>query len=149
MAINIEDHKAVLASDAIIFKDGKILLVKRKNEPHGWALPGGLVDPHETFYEAMERETREEVGLVVNDAELFAIADKPYRDPRGRTISCSFLVHDWAGDPHASDDADDYAWFSLEKVQEYDEDGLIAFDHAEIIESVYRFVAHAYGEVWA
>ena len=45
-------------------KEGKWLTVKETND-RGWWLPGGLVDPPESFFEAAIRETKEEAGVDV------------------------------------------------------------------------------------
>ena len=46
--------------DVIIEIKGKIVLIKRKNPPFGWALPGGFVDYGESFEDAAVREAFEE-----------------------------------------------------------------------------------------
>ena len=43
---------------------GAILLVRHTYVP-GWHFPGGAVDPGETVYEAVARETREETGIII------------------------------------------------------------------------------------
>ena len=43
-------------ADILIIKDGKIVLVKRRNPPLGWALPGGFVDEGESIEHAAIRE---------------------------------------------------------------------------------------------
>lgn len=52
--------------DIIIERDGGIILIERKNPPHGWALPGGFVDYGESLESAARREALEEVGLIVD-----------------------------------------------------------------------------------
>ena len=42
--------------DSIIRYQGGIVLIERKNEPAGWALPGGFVDIGESLEEAAVRE---------------------------------------------------------------------------------------------
>jgi ADP-ribose pyrophosphatase YjhB (NUDIX family) len=44
--------------DVIVEIDGKILLIKRKNPPFGWAIPGGFVDYGESAEDAAVREIR-------------------------------------------------------------------------------------------
>ncbi|HMK65070.1 MAG TPA: NUDIX hydrolase, partial [Thermodesulfobacteriota bacterium] len=49
--------------DLIIEINGRVVLIKRKNPPWGWALPGGFVDYGETLEQAAIREAREETSL--------------------------------------------------------------------------------------
>ncbi|MEO0101898.1 MAG: NUDIX hydrolase, partial [candidate division WOR-3 bacterium] len=56
-----------LAVDIIIEYQGKIVLIKRKNYPFGWALPGGFVEYGESVEEAARREAKEETGLLVRN----------------------------------------------------------------------------------
>ncbi|MBN2246845.1 MAG: NUDIX domain-containing protein, partial [Candidatus Aminicenantes bacterium] len=53
---------------AVVIKDEKILLVKRKNPPQKgqWAIPGGKVEFGETMQKAAEREILEETGLIIH-----------------------------------------------------------------------------------
>ena len=66
---------------------GRIVLIRRKNPPHGWAIPGGFVDEGEPLEHAAVREAKEETGLDVTlTDQLFTYSD-PKRDPRLHTIS--------------------------------------------------------------
>jgi len=56
--------------DIIIELQEGIVLIERKNPPHGWALPGGFVDYGETLEAAAIREAREETSLDVNNLRL-------------------------------------------------------------------------------
>ena len=67
--------------DAVISNGRGIVLIRRKNEPHGWALPGGFVDIGETVEEAVAREALEETGLSITDLRLVGVYSNPNRDP--------------------------------------------------------------------
>lgn len=58
-------------------QDGKVLVVKSHYKPY-WTLPGGVIDPGETPREGAIRETREEVGIMVNPdtVEFVAVIDR-------------------------------------------------------------------------
>ena len=90
--------------DLIIRAGGGIVLVRRKNPPLGWALPGGFVDVGETLEAAAAREALEETGLVVRLERQFHAYSDPARDPRQHTISTVFLA-DADGVPRGGDDA--------------------------------------------
>jgi 8-oxo-dGTP diphosphatase len=107
-------------------KDG-IVLIRRKNEPFGWALPGGFVDYGETLEEAAARETKEETGLEVKDLRQFHSYSDPKRDPRGHTISTVFIAQG-KGKLRAGDDAAGAGFFSQKDLPTP-----IAFDHAGIL----------------
>ncbi|MEO5627794.1 MAG: NUDIX hydrolase [Candidatus Saccharimonadales bacterium] len=64
---------------AIVFRaDGKFLALRRSKtdirRPLKWDFPGGMVDPGETFVEALIREIKEEAGLDVlkSDAQIIS-----------------------------------------------------------------------------
>jgi 8-oxo-dGTP pyrophosphatase MutT (NUDIX family) len=57
--------------DIIIEIGPAIVLIKRRNPPHGWALPGGFVDYGESFETAAAREALEETGLTVQGLRQF------------------------------------------------------------------------------
>ena len=73
-----------LAVDAVIEladHGGDIVLIERRNPPHGWALPGGFVDIGETVEDAVRREMREETGLEIELQCLLGCYSDPHRDP--------------------------------------------------------------------
>ena len=62
----IERYKNPLpTADVIVDIDGKVVLVKRKNPPYGWALPGGFINYGESAENTAVREIREETGLEI------------------------------------------------------------------------------------
>ena len=124
--------KPVITVDAIIETGGGIVLIKRKNPPPGWAIPGGFVDYGETLEEAVCREMKEETGLDIKLVRQFHTYSDPKRDPRHHTISTVFIATA-SGRPHAGDDAKEAKIFTKETLPEE-----IAFDHRKILEDYFN-----------
>lgn len=107
-----------LAADVIVFQKPlgklKVLLIERKNEPFGWALPGGFVDYGESCESAAIRELEEETNLVAKEVYQLGIFSEPDRDPRQHVASVAFLASSITGIPNAKDDAKNLAWFDIE-----------------------------------
>ena len=107
--------------------DVPIVLIRRKNTPHGWALPGGFVDVGELLEHAAVREAEEETALRVTLKILLGCYSDPTRDPRGHTASVVYVA-EAVGEPRAQDDAAGVAIFSPEALP-----SPLAFDHARIL----------------
>lgn len=118
--------------DIIIEKDEGIILIKRKNPPYGWAIPGGFVDYGETVEHAARREAREETGLEVDDLQQFHVYSDPHRDGRVHTISTVFTGKG-RGIPQAADDAADLGTFTRETLP-----ADLAFDHPDILRDYFQ-----------
>lgn len=106
---------------------GGIVLIRRANVPHGWALPGGFVDYGETVEDAAVREAAEETGLEVKLTRLLGVYSDPERDPRQHTISTVFVA-EASGIPVGLDDAAEAAVFTRDDLPED-----IVFDHRKIL----------------
>ena len=112
-------------------KEG-IVLIKRKNPPHGWAIPGGFVDYGESLEEAATREAKEETSLNVRLKRQFHTYSDPDRDPRQHTISTVFVA-EAQGQPKAQDDAQEIGIFTRNEI-----DFPLAFDHSRILEDYFE-----------
>lgn len=123
-----------LTVDCIININGKIVLIKRKNPPFGWALPGGFVDEGETVEDAVRREMKEETSLNLKNLRQFHVYSDPLRDPRGHTVSVVFTA-DGAGEPKANDDAKEIGLYTLDTLPDD-----IAFDHRKILSDYYKSI---------
>jgi 8-oxo-dGTP diphosphatase len=134
-----KEHKNPLpTTDAIIAgPDGRIVLILRKNEPRGWAIPGGFVDWGEEAGAACRREAKEETGLEVELVMQFFTYSDPRRDPRKHTISTVYACRVPGGsNPKADDDAADARWFTEAGIPWRE----LCFDHAEILRDYFRWV---------
>ena len=112
---------------------GHVLVIERRNPPHGWALPGGFVDVGESTEQAAVREACEETGLEVGLEALLGVYSDPERDPRGHTVSAVYIARG-RGEARADDDAVDCAWLDPE-----DPDPVLAFDHRRILDDYRRW----------
>lgn len=113
--------------DIIIEQDNGIILIERRNEPFGWALPGGFVDYGESLEAAAGREAREETSLEISDLKLLGCYSDPARDDRMHTISTVYSARG-RGTPRAADDAINIAVYRLDSLPER-----LCFDHARIL----------------
>ncbi|MBU0680507.1 MAG: NUDIX hydrolase [Proteobacteria bacterium] len=112
--------------DIIIHFHGGIVLIERKNPPHGWALPGGFVDYGETLEQAASREAEEETGLKLTDLKQFHAYSDPARDSRLHTITTVYSAVG-SGVLRAGDDAGQATIFQPADFP------ALAFDHARIL----------------
>lgn len=119
--------------DIIIeFEDKGIILIKRKNPPYGWALPGGFVDYGESLEESAIREAKEETSLDVTLIKQFHTYSAPDRDPRHHTITTVYIAKVKGGTPKAKDDAKEIGVFTQENLPPN-----LAFDHEKILKDYF------------
>jgi ADP-ribose pyrophosphatase YjhB (NUDIX family) len=117
--------------DVIIELSGGIVLIRRKNPPLGWAIPGGFVDYGESLEAAALREAKEETSLDVELLSQMGAYSDPGRDPRFHTLSVVFIAKS-EGEPKAADDAGDIGIFGRETLPED-----LAFDHRKILQDYF------------
>ncbi|MBP2668257.1 MAG: Hydrolase, family [Deltaproteobacteria bacterium] len=120
-------------ADVIVEVGNRIVLVRRKHPPAGWAIPGGFVEAGETVEAAAVREAREETGLAVTLTALLGVYSDPARDPRHHTVSTVYIGRA-DGSPSGGDDAAEARLFS-----EGDLPSPLAFDHAKILADYFRY----------
>jgi len=103
-----------LAVSAVIFREGKLLLLKRAKSPgHGfWSLPGGRVEFGESLHAALAREVDEEAGLKI---DIVALAGWREVLPLaggsgGHYLIMSFAARWVAGEPRLNEEHDDFKW---------------------------------------
>ncbi|NIO49396.1 MAG: NUDIX domain-containing protein [Candidatus Aminicenantes bacterium] len=109
-----------------------IILIKRRNPPYGWALPGGFVDCGESLEEAAVREAKEETSLDISLKSQFHTYSDPKRDPRRHTISTVYVAAA-RGSPKAQDDAKEIGIFTKEEIN-----FPLAFDHQKILADYFK-----------
>ena len=109
-----------------------IILIKRKNPPYGWAIPGGFVDYGESLEKAALREAKEETNLDVKLLRQFHTYSAPNRDTRHHTISTVYIAKA-KGKPEAHDDALEIGIFNQSNLPDE-----IAFDHRSILKDYFE-----------
>lgn len=129
----VEKYKnPVPTVDIVIEIEGKgIVLIKRKNPPYGWAIPGGFLDYGESMEEAAVREAKEEVSLDVELIEQLHTYSDPSRDKRHHTITTVYIAKS-TGEPKAADDAVEVGIFNETNLPEP-----LAFDHDKILQDYF------------
>jgi ADP-ribose pyrophosphatase YjhB (NUDIX family) len=121
--------------DIIIEIESKgIVLIKRKNPPYGWAIPGGFVDYGESLEEAALREAKEETNLDVELKRQFHTYSDPKRDQRQHSISTIYIAKG-KGIPQAKDDALETGIFNESNLPDE-----IAFDHRSILKDYFKSI---------
>lgn len=129
-------------TDVIVHRQNKqgqteVLLIKRLNPPHGWALPGGFVDEGEMVERAAVREVLEETGLRIDLDHLLYVYSNPKRDTRQHNLSIVYTAEiSWEDSlvAQGGDDADEAQFFALDALP------TLVFDHAEIITDFVEFL---------
>ncbi|MAQ13291.1 MAG: NUDIX hydrolase [Sandaracinus sp.] len=119
--------------DVVVEVEGGIVLIERRGEPRGWALPGGFVDYGETVEDGARREVMEETGLTVELVTLLGVYSDPDRDPRQHNLSVTYVGRA-EGTPEGADDAARAEVFPLDALPEP-----LCFDHARIVADYRRW----------
>ena len=108
---------------AVVFHDGAVLLVQRRNPPcaNEWAIPGGKVRLGETLQRAAEREILEETGIRIKAGEPVYAFDLIEGDATGE-VRWHYAIIDLqaeylGGKIQAGDDATAAAWFRPEDLK--------------------------------
>jgi 8-oxo-dGTP diphosphatase len=135
---------AVIATDIVVFKvesgQLKVLLIEMKKSPFQgfWAVPGGLVRPHESVDHAADRVLREKGGITDRYIEQLYTFGRIDRDPFGRVVSVAYLA--LVSNPRikiqTTDEYSNISWVNIKHLPK------LAYDHKEIIETaVHRLKA--------
>jgi len=130
----IEVYRNPIPTVDVIIEIGSkgIVLIKRKNPPYGWAIPGGFVDYGESLEKAAMREAKEETNLDVKLIKQFHTYSDPNRDPRHHSISMVYIAKG-KGILKAKDDAIEIGIFNETNLPDK-----IAFDHRSILKDYFK-----------
>ncbi|HEY6024689.1 MAG TPA: NUDIX hydrolase [Pseudolabrys sp.] len=118
-------QRPYLAVSAAIFRNGKVLVVRRARKPalNLYTLPGGAVELGETLADAVVREVREETSLEIQPVALAGQREVITRDTQGR-IERHFVIMCFAarwvgGEPVLNDELDDARWLDPPELGSY------------------------------
>lgn len=131
-----------LAVSAAIFRDGKVLLVRRARSPAKgfYSLPGGRVEFGESLHQALVREVDEETGLAI---EIIGLAGwrevLPSGAGAGHYLIMSFAARWMAQEPALNDELDDYRWISPDALTSLG-DLKLTGGLEEVIQSAHRLI---------
>jgi len=104
------NHNHLVSVAALVTNErGEILLV---NSPwRGWEYPGGLIEPGETFQEALHREVREEAGVEIEITGFVGICKNVEKD----IVNIDFTARYIGGEFTTSEESTEVIWASAEE----------------------------------
>lgn len=118
-------QRPYLAVSAAIFRNGKVLVVRRARKPalNLYTLPGGAVELGETLTDAVAREVREETSLNIQPVALAGQREVIARDAQARierhfVILC-FAARWLGGEPVLNEELDDARWLDPPELAGY------------------------------
>jgi ADP-ribose pyrophosphatase YjhB (NUDIX family) len=117
--------RPIVGVGAVIVNQGRVVLVKRGSPPllGEWSLPGGVVELGETLRAAVEREAREETGLIVKAGEVIEVLDRILPGaagaPQYHYVLIDFLCTVRGGELSAGGDAADVRWAKESELTQY------------------------------
>ena len=106
-----------VAAAVLIEQDGRVLLVRRANEPFRglWTFPAGFINGGEDPAEAAARECLEETGLSVRVTGVLDIISGR-EHARGADFIIVYQASVMSGELKPDDDADAAEWFERENL---------------------------------
>ena len=105
---------------AILIKDTKILIAKRKSDDqqaNKWEFPGGTVERNESPEACLKREMKEEFGIEVEIGDYIGESIYPYS--HGAIKLLAYRAH-WTSGKIVLKEHADYRWVPSEQLSEYD-----------------------------
>jgi ADP-ribose pyrophosphatase YjhB (NUDIX family) len=110
----VQPQHPQLAVSGAIFRDGKVLLVRRARSPAKgfYSLPGGRVEFGESLHAALHREVDEETGLRIEIVGLAGWREVLPTTGGGHYLIMSFAARWTAREVVLNDEHDDFRWLS-------------------------------------
>ena len=82
--------KKPIGAGTLFFNTAGDLLIVHPTYKDRWEIPGGVVEDNESIKQALEREIKEELGLIIEVQQLLCMDYWPATDERPDTIQCIF-----------------------------------------------------------
>ncbi len=121
-----ERFRIAVGLNILLVRDGKYLLLRRANT--GWAdgyytIPAGHLDEGEALTAGAARETKEEVGVKVDPAnlKLVHVMHRSDKEDDQERLDFWFITREWHGEPRIAepDKSDKLGWFALSELPEH------------------------------
>ena len=111
-----ERFKVIPSVYLVLIKDNKILLSRRHNTGYfdgNYGFPAGHLDGNETLKQAMVREVKEEIDIILDPADLELVHTMNRKIPDNERVDFFFTAKKWQGEPKIMelDKCDDLSWF--------------------------------------
>jgi ADP-ribose pyrophosphatase YjhB (NUDIX family) len=139
-AVPVQPLHPQLAVSAAIFRDDRILLVRRARSPAKgfYSLPGGRVEFGETLHAALHREVDEETALKIDITGLAGWREVvPGESGGGHYLIMSFAARWQAGEVVLNEELDDFKWLAPDALGDLRLTGGLR----EVIEQARRLIA--------
>jgi ADP-ribose pyrophosphatase YjhB (NUDIX family) len=120
---------AVGCSAAILDPAGQKMLLIRRSDSGRWAVPGGYMEPGESFTEACTREILEETGVYVQVGRLIAVYTSPHalldygHENRFQLVVLHFAAEPVRGDLRVSEETIGVGYFSSKEIEQMEMSG--------------------------
>lgn len=114
----ILENKTFTSAHVVIFRDGKILIVRRSMNdewmPGHYGLPGGKLEKDESPKKAVERECKEEVGLLIEPEDLIFLPKVSAENEHG-----FYYTTKSSGEPQLDFEHDDFRWINPKELSKF------------------------------
>jgi len=116
-----ERFKIIPAVYLILAKDNKILLARRYNTGYfdgNYSFPAGHLDGNKTLKQAMAREAKEEIGILLDLTDLELVHTMNRKIPNDERVDFFFTAKKYQGEPEIMkpDKCDNLNWFKLDNL---------------------------------
>ena len=106
------EHNHFVSVAALVTNEkGQILLVK--SPWRGWEYPGGLIEPGETFQQALHREVREEAGVEIEITGFVGICKNVEKD----IVNIDFTARYVSGQLTTSEESTEVIWATPQEAE--------------------------------